>query len=185
MPDQSPRREKCATDRHVLESLLQNSFENSVLNSLQAFDGRIYEANSLISPSLQQTINTVLSHSKNLITTYDAASREVASNEERLLVGHEWENDCQRLQDVLRVGKRATVGQVRHLLFDSNNPSGAAQFGEASPSDDATARETFGRVGVDRAPATSKLEGGSWAFVAKETVKGIQRATSHLPMNPF
>ena len=163
--------------------MLLGSLQYTFPRGLQNREGKTNPTIESKRHPVHQKTTILLGLSKDLINTYDTISEEIVANEECLWLGQEWEHDCQQLHNLLDVGERATIGQVKELLFESPGLRGVAISKDTSPKNARKAWNSFGMLQTGDTQDTRRAEGVRWAKVAEDTVKGIRRATKHLPRN--
>ena len=124
---------------------------------------------------LQQKATSLLSLSKELLSSYDKLSQELMGYGEALQVGQNWEGDYQKLEHLLHVGKRVTENRLRAMLVEGQQGSRDDKERDEALRQDRKEWEELSGVSMRDDPRET------WALAARNLEKGVRRLAKCLP----
>ncbi|MCJ1392432.1 hypothetical protein MMC18_005299 [Xylographa bjoerkii] len=162
--------------REALTSVLAASLAHHVSPSLEAVAGTraLPQIKGSLHP-LQQKSISLLSLSKELLSSYDKVVEVIAGYEEMLQVGQNWEGDYQKLQHLLHVGKQVTENHVRAMLAEGSQDFGHGGTRAEALDQDRQKWEDLSGVRKE------DDQGETWAVAARKMEKGVRRLVRWLP----
>lgn len=135
----------------------------------------------LTAPAIYRRAKFTLASSRELLVQYERASQQVAFSKGVSSMESGWEKDNETLQHILDKQKEMTKLELQQLLGKHSKFSKEQVQGEVSKSD-TDLWDHFG-VGETRMESVEALrrKGETWAAVAKNAHRGVQRALKDLP----
>lgn len=132
--------------------------------------------------AVYQSAKSKISSSRELLGRYERASQQIASGEGILMIESEWEKDSQKLQSILdKKGDKVKL-EVHGLLNEVSKYSKEEVKGDPSELDtDLWNRFAVGEAKEENVETLDGRKGETWAVVAKNAQRGVQRTVKYVP----